>query len=172
MLNVHERRFPGATVQELTELVHTLGSDDDRLWPHGSTRWPPMRMSGPLAELPRGGHGFVRYHVIEHQPGRATTFRFDDDLGLPGVHRFEVLDDGPAPGLRHVIDARPVGSMRLAWPLAVRWLHDALIEEAFDGVEVRLGLRDQLRRPGPWVRFLLAVSPSAEKEDTWARSQA
>ncbi len=172
MQNVHERRFPTATVDHLGELLDRVGSPDDGLWPTSTRRWPPMRMSGPLDTQPHGGHGFVRYHVVDHEPGRSVTWRFEDDLGLPGVHRFEVLTDGGAPGLRHTIDARPVGVMRLAWPLAVRWLHDALIEEAFDGVEVALGTRDGVRRPGPWVRLLLAVGPSASKEDAWARSQA
>ena len=130
-----------------------------------------MRMSGPLADLPRGGHGFVRYEVIDHSPGHSTTFRFDDKLGLHGIHRFDVVRDGSVPALRHVIEARTTGSMRLAWPLAVRWLHDALIEEAFDGVEVRLGLRDEVRRPSPWVRLLLAILPSAAREDAWACTQ-
>ena len=172
MRNVHERRFPTATTELLGELLDRVGSPDDGLWPTASGRWPPMRMSGPLHTQPRGGHGFVRYHVIEYEPGRSVTWKFEDDLDLPGVHRFEVLTDGPAPGLRHTIDARAVGPMRLGWPLAVRWLHDALIEEAFDGVEVGLGTGHAVRRPDPWVRFLLAVGPSATKEDAWARSQA
>jgi hypothetical protein len=47
--------------------------------------------------------------------------------------------------------------MVLGWPLAVRWLHDALIEDLLDNAE--LAATGTVRRPArwsPWVRMLRA----------------
>ncbi|MCA1626683.1 MAG: hypothetical protein LC742_01790 [Acidobacteria bacterium] len=62
--------------------------------------------------------------------------------------------------LRHVLEVRVAGMARLSWPLAFRWLHDALIEDALDRAE-------NFGRPSPvkqrewswWVNLLrLAAS--------------
>lgn len=161
--NVHERIFPGADPAEIAALIDGLGQPDDRLWP-GNGRWPAMEMSGPLAVLPHGGHGIVRYTTSDYRPGETVTFRFDDGLGLDGVHRFDRLDTPQGPGLRHTISARTYGSMRLGWPLAVRWLHDQCLEDLLDTAAARLGADVELSTPSLWVRFLLKVGPSPEKE--------
>jgi len=47
------------------------------------------------------------------------------------------------------------GRTRLTWPLAIRWLHDACIEDLLDNAEE--ALTGALLRPSrwsPWVRFL------------------
>jgi hypothetical protein len=117
----------------------------------------------------RGGHGLVRYHVEAYQPGRSVTFRFDPGLGLDGMHRFDLLDPAPGgegPGLRHTMEGSVSGVMILGWPLAVRWLHDALLEELFDTAEIELGLRSgPVDRPGWWTRFLLRVGPTPAEEE-------
>lgn len=56
---------------------------------------------------------------------------------------------------RHVLEGRLGGRMRLLWPLAIRWLHDAVVEDGFDRAET--ALRGAPRSPAswsPWVRFL------------------
>jgi hypothetical protein len=48
--------------------------------------------------------------------------------------------------------------MRFGWPLAVRWLHDALIEDALDRAETATAARPvPARRWSPWVRLLRAA---------------
>ncbi|MEM8905065.1 MAG: SRPBCC family protein [Actinomycetota bacterium] len=167
VVNVHERRYPDADPGELGALIDTVGSPHDRLWP-ANGRWPAMRLDGPLDEHPAGGHGMVRYHVEEHVPGERVVFRFEPETGIDGVHVIELL---PGPTLRHSIRGRTHGSMRLAWPLAVRWLHERCIVDLFDQAAISLGRPIEPTRPSAWVRFLLRVGPSPEREDAWASRQ-
>lgn len=173
IVNVHQRSFPNATEDELGDLLDTLGQPDDRLWPTASGKFPPMRLDGPLAELPRGGHGLVRYHTTAYQPGRSVRWDFNASLGVVGFHQAEVVANPTGPGsiLRHRLEGRPRGSMRLLWPLAVRWLHDACLEELLDQAEASLaGTAPRVRRHGPWVRFLLWAFPSPAKEEAMMRA--
>lgn len=168
IVNVHERTYPDADPAELGALIDGLGSPDDRLWPRNG-RWPAMRLDGPIGHHPRGGHGIVRYHVEEHVPGERVVFRFDRETGIDGFHMAELL---PGPTLRHTIRGRPFGSMRVVWPLAVRWLHDQCIEDLFDQAASAIGHPTSASTPSPWVRFLLRVAPSPEREEAWLSRQA
>ncbi|MEO1060214.1 MAG: SRPBCC family protein [Actinomycetota bacterium] len=167
IVNVHERQFPDADPSELGALIESLGSPDDRLWPR-NRRWPPMRLDGPLAQHPSGGHGFVRYHVEDHVPGERVVFRFEPETGIDGVHIVELV---PGPALRHTIRGRTHGSMRIVWPLAVRWLHDQCLEDLFDQAAGELGRPVATSTPSWWVRFLLRVGPSPAREDAWLARQ-
>lgn len=139
MRNVHERTMPG-DLRAAGALLDRVGGPDDVLWP--SAQWPPMVLDAPVAIGAAGGHGAVRYHVEAYEPGRRIVFRFHPDLGLPGTHTLEVLPAGEGQvRMRHVIEARPVGSMRLLWPLAVRWAHDAVLEDLLDNAERELSGR-------------------------------
>jgi len=134
--NIHERRL-AANPEVVGGLLDSLASEDDRLWPH--RRWPPMRFDNGLALGSRGGHGPVRYEVARYEPGRLVAFRFAPEFGIYGEHRCELID-GPADTtlLRHTLEGRPTGWMRLGWPLVFRPLHDALIEDAFDRAEAQV----------------------------------
>lgn len=134
--NVHERRLAG-TPAVVGELLDSLASDDDRLWPH--RRWPPMQLDKGLGLGSRGGHGPVRYEVARYEAGRLAAFAFTPDFGIVGEHRCEVIDEPEGTALlRHTLEGRATGWMRLGWPLAIRWLHDALIEDAFDRAEAQV----------------------------------
>ncbi len=135
MKNVHERIVQGAPA-EVWELVETLATSDDKLWPRDP--WPKMKLDNGLTVGSRGGHDTVRYHVERIEPGRSVVFRFEPPTGLEGTHTFEVLAAGSATSIRHTISAEPTGTMHVAWPLMVRWLHDALIEDGFDNAEAAL----------------------------------
>lgn len=126
--NVHERRLaPGGMPGSL---IDGLAGDDDRLWPHD--RWPAMRFEGGLHEGNKGGHGPIRYQVIEHRPGRLARFGFTAPPGLIGEHRWELLGSDAAVVLRHVVSGHTEGRMRWQWPLLFEPLHDALVEDALD----------------------------------------
>jgi hypothetical protein len=154
--NVHERRI-AVPPERLGPLLDRLGGPDDRLWP--SPQWPPMVLDGPVAIGAAGGHAGMRYRVTAHEPGRRVEFTADPGVGVVGFHAFEVEPDGGSGSvLRHVLEARLTGSMRLAWPLAVRWVHDAVVEDLLDRAEAVLGTGPA--RPArwtPWVRVLRAV---------------
>lgn len=134
--NVHERHL-AASPEVVGGLVDSLASDDDRLWPY--RRWPAMRLDRGLEPESRGGHGPVRYEVAHYEPGRLAAFAFTPDFGIVGEHRVEVLDAANGTTLlRHTLEGCPTGWMRLGWPLCFRWLHDALIEDAFDRAQAQV----------------------------------
>lgn len=153
MRNVHERHV-AASPEQLGVVLETLSSEHDQLWPR--TAWPPVVLDRGLAPGSHGGHSGIRYTVTAHDVGRRVEFTFDRSTGIHGTHALVVvgLGDGTSV-LRHVLEGRLHGSMVLLWPLAVRWLHDAVVEDAFDLAEAALG-------PGPtvparwslWVRLL------------------
>jgi hypothetical protein len=146
--NVHERTV-SAPSTAAGELLDSLASRDDRLWPLG--RWPALRLEDGLAVGSDGGHGPVRYRVACHEPGRLVEFAFTARFPVAGGHRFEVLP-GPSAGttlLRHSLTGRPRAWLRLGWPLCFRWLHDALIEDAFDRAEAELAGVEWTPRPLP-----------------------
>jgi len=66
--------------------------------------------------------------------------------------------------LRHVIEMSATGPALLSWPLAVRSLHNAAIEDCFDQAAISLGV--DLPHPARWsiyVRLLRAVVPSVTR---------
>ncbi len=127
--NVHERALPddGSTAESL---IDGLAGPEDRLWPR--ERWPPMRFEGGLREGSEGGHGPVRYRVIEHLPGRCVRFRFTAPPGLVGEHRYELEAREGRALLRHTLSGRTEGRMLWQWPLLFEPLHNALIEDSLD----------------------------------------
>lgn len=166
--NVHERRFRHADPSALRVALDRLADPRAGIWP--SDRWPPLRLDRGLAPGSRGGHGPIRYAVEEVRPDR-LVFRFDPAMGVDGIHRFEVERAGSEAVLRHTLDGRLRWPMRLLWPAVIEPLHDALIEDAFDGVEASLAGRAVHRSALPagvqrrrdaltWMRRLDADRPT------------
>ena len=149
--NVHERFVP-ASPQDVGALLDTLGGVVDAVWPRD--HWWPVEFDRPLGEGAVGGHSDIRYDVQTYEPGRRIVFRFDPACGLDGTHTFDVQ---PRPGgalLRHDLTARALGSTRLLWPLVIRSVHDAVIEDAFDRVHERFVPGRQRTPWSPYVRLL------------------
>ncbi|TWF76744.1 uncharacterized protein DUF2867 [Pseudonocardia hierapolitana] len=154
--NVHAR-IVHAPVEQVGPLLDRLGGPDDVLWP--TPGWHPMLLDGPVAVGAAGGHGAIRYRVTGHEPGRTVEFEFTPGPGIHGWHTFSVEPAGPdRTALRHVAEARFSGVMRLAWPLAVRWAHDAVLEELLDNAERAVGAEPvRPARRSAWVRVLRAM---------------
>ncbi|RJO70787.1 SRPBCC family protein [Nocardia panacis] len=153
VLNIHSRVI-AADVEAVGRLLDTLATDDDRLWP--VRNWPAMRFDRPLAVGADGGHGLIRYTCIAFDRGREVVFRFNSPRGFDGTHRWlaEKVDDQHT-RLTHEILMDPHGWDRLAFPLAWRWLHDALIEDGLDLAEAELVPGTPPRsRHSAYVRFL------------------
>lgn len=88
-------------------------------------------------------------------PGRSIRFRFTEPEGFVGTHRFEIESlDGAKTRLRHVIEMRATGLSWLAWTLAIRSLHDALLEDALDRAEMFAGKELPKREWSTWVKFV------------------
>lgn len=153
--NVHSRSLQ-ATPQRVGELIDSLAGETDRLWP--TPRWPAMRLDGGLVVGARGGHGPIHYTVADYAPGHRARFRFSPRI-FDGHHGFEVTDQDGTTVLRHVLEARTRGAMRLLWPVVVRRWHDALIEDALDRAEAELAGRPwRYRRHNRWVRVTRAAA--------------
>ena len=144
--NVHERHIAAAPAA-VGALIDGLAGPDDALWP--SDRWPAMRFDRPLQPGGRGGHGPIRYDVEGYEPGRRVRFRFTAPAGLEGWHGFEVERSETGATLRHVLEARARGRMRVFWPIVLRPLHDALIEDALDRAEAAIAGRTASPAPFP-----------------------
>lgn len=157
MRNVHERVLP-VSAETVGALLDRLGSKDDPLWP--SPAWPPMVLDRPLTVGADGGHDDIRYFVSAYEPDRRVEFQTHPVTKLDGFHAFEIEPLGAnSCVLRHVLDAQPRGRMRWLMPVAVRWLHDAVVEELLDNAE--RAVTGSVARPyryTHWVRLLRWLS--------------
>src|SRR5580704_802115 len=91
-----------------------------------------MYLDGGLRVGSQGGHGPIRYRVLEHLPGQLVHFAFTAPEGLIGGHGYQLDSSGGRLVLRHTLRGRTVGRMLWQWPLLFEPLHDALIEDSFD----------------------------------------
>jgi hypothetical protein len=159
--NVHERIID-ASADAVGEVLDSLTSSDDRLWPRHA--WPAMRLDAPLGVGARGGHAFVRYHVVEYEPGRRVEFEFDPRLGVVGRHAFVVEPlDAAHCALRHELHAEANGVALVNWLFVVRALHDACVEDALDCAEH--AVTGGVPRPTRWTVGVRALR-------RWVRSRA
>lgn len=156
--NVHERMV-AAPIERVGPLLDRLGGSRDVLWP--TPAWQPMVLDGPVAVGAAGGHGSIRYQITAHEPGRKVEAAFVPGQGIDGWLAFTAEPVGSERTLLRVVaQARFSGAMVVAWPLAVRWAHDAVLEELFDNAQRVVG--DEPERPvrrSPWVRLMRLMEP-------------
>jgi hypothetical protein len=134
-------------------IIDSLASKQDLLWPN--EKWPPMRLDGPLRVGATGGHGTIGYLVESYVPGQYVRFRFTHPKGFIGTHCFSLAKTNDhIVQIKHEINMRLEGSAKLSWPLIIRWLHDALLEDAFDKAESFITSRSINHTWSLWVRFL------------------
>lgn len=155
VFNVHSRIIQQPKA-ELEALFKTLASRDDKML--ATDRWPAMKLDNGLSVGSKGGHGLIRYFVTAYRPGELIRFQFTKPDGFNGVHEFEIIERAPRETeIKHTINMNISGAALLTWPLAIRWLHDALIEDAFDKVENHFS---QVKKPAQWnmgVKILRAI---------------
>jgi hypothetical protein len=109
------------------------------MWPQGL--WPELRPNGI---------GFLAHEPLRHVRGRVRQYRVTGPDGFTGWHGWEV--EGNV--LRHVVEAECCGWSRLAWPLVIRPIHDAMHEDILDRAEAAVGGSPRARTWSRWVRFL------------------
>lgn len=149
VLNVHKRAYE-CSERELGELIDTLGSEDDRLWPRN---WPRIQLDRSLSVGAVGGHQPMRYEVSRYEPGKSVRFGYLWPRKFNGFHEFSVSPspDGTAV-LQHTLSIRPRGWARLFWLLVIRPLHDACIEDSLDCAEREI--KGTVTRPAQWSRYV------------------
>ncbi len=160
IVNVHQRRLE-ATPAQVAELMASLGSSDDKLWP---ADWPRMKFDRPLVPGAVGGHGPIGYVVTAYTPGESIRFRFTEPKGFNGWHSFTVLGATEEDCvLEHRVEMQTEGRATLIWELAIRHLHNALVEDALSQAQRAVGNKPLVV---PWparvrvLRWLLSVGKS------------
>jgi hypothetical protein len=149
VVNVHQRLLH-APPERVGALIDSLASPADALWP--PTGWPRMKFDRPLAVGAVGGHGPIRYTVEAYTPGQSVRFRLTGPRGFNGWHGFEVLDATSTHSvLEHRIEMQARGRGILTWGLAIRWLHDAAVEDVLTQAQRSLGLP---AHAVPWSRYV------------------
>lgn len=152
VVNVHHREL-SASCSEVGALLDSLSGPNDRLWP---SRWPPMRLDRTLQVGAFGGHGPIKYQVEQYTPGVLVSFRFTVPEGFDGTHSFSMTPLAGTHGVRvtHRLEMTTSGRATWLWLAAIRHLHDALIEDAFDHASRDLNLPCVPRTWSVWVRVL------------------
>ena len=155
IFNLHKRIIQ-AHHEEIGDLMESLGSSNDQIWP--INKWPRMKLSKGLEVGSEGGHGPIRYTVSKYEPGKSVEFTFTRPRGFIGVHRFEILKSDTFHTLiQHEIKMSTSWIAYLKWILAIKWLHDALIENAFDRIDSRFLNEEVFTKWNIWVRILRFV---------------
>lgn len=149
--NVH-RRVLAVRPDEAETLLRGLASHEDRMWP--GDLWWPQRFEGGLVAGAKGGHGPVRYQVESVAP-RSVVYRFPRRGWFRGTHRFDLAPHAGGTELVHTLEGTLHGRGHVLWPVMVRWLHDALLEDVLDRAEAAAGTPPaRPARHSAYVRFL------------------
>jgi hypothetical protein len=152
VLNTHEREL-NADYEQVSKLIDSLSSEDDLLWP--GQCWPRMKFDHPIGVGAKGGHGPIGYVVEAYNPGQSISFCFTKPKGFNGFHKFDVVKRSKKPLLlRHTIEMELKGTALLTWPLVIRPLHDALLEDALSTAQVSLGMAPRMRPWSLWVKII------------------
>lgn len=162
MRNVHEREI-AAPAGVVGLMLDSFASPQDRIWP---ARWPAAKLDAGLTIGSKGGHGPIRYSVVKYERGHRIRMMFAPGIGIMGCHEFLVEPiDFKRCLVTHTIEGPLNGRMRLLWPLIIRWLHDALLEDLLDNIEDRTSGRrhNGPARWSPWVRLLRALRRTDER---------
>jgi len=154
VLNIHKRKIQQPKT-EIAKLFKTLATDNDMML--ATDKWSPMKLDRGLQVGSKGGHGPIKYFVTEYLPEKSITFQFDLK-GFNGFHRFDIKELEPNnTELSHIINMTITGSATLKWILAIRWLHDAYIEDAFDKVENHFTKDKKNSEWNLWVKTLRKI---------------
>lgn len=158
IINIHSRRI-AASASQITPLLLTLGSTQDRVWPHED--WPRMKLDRPIQAGAIGGHGPIHYRVSICEPDKRVRFEFQ--RGSRGFHEITLHNTETGCLLTHTIDTQPSMGFFFAWHFYIRFMHDALIEDLFDKLQSRFEPLPQRSRWNMYVRALRMLAGGATK---------
>lgn len=155
VINIHKR-----TLQQPKEIVSqlfkTLATDNDLVWPYEN--WPAMRFKGGMKVGSKGGHGAIRYTIIDLKADEYIRFQFSKPDGFNGTHELIIESKiKDVTEIRHAIRMNTSFKATILWLFSIRWLHDALIEEAFDKVENYFTMHKKVTGYNIWVKSMLGL---------------
>ncbi|MDB2462858.1 hypothetical protein N9W61_02010 [Algibacter sp.] len=152
VVNTH-KRIINLSKTEIASLLASLSTTNDKVWPKNN--WPAIRFKGGLKVGAKGGHGMIRYNVEQYILGELLVFRFLKPNGFNGIHKFEIKSISVEnTEVKHSIVMKTKGIIAtLKWVLVIRWLHDALIENAFDTIENNFLKEKTHKKWSYWVRL-------------------
>jgi hypothetical protein len=101
--NIHQREY-GQPSEVISEILDTLSSKNERLWP--DEFWPPMILDNGLELNSLGGHGPIGYFVSGFNKGIFIEFTFTKPKEFIGTHMFEVLK---------ISSEKPFFGIQLTW---------------------------------------------------------
>ncbi|BDS14730.1 SRPBCC family protein [Aureispira anguillae] len=152
VLNIHKRIIQ-QPIAPIAALLKTLASPNDQIWP--TEQWPRMKLNNGLNVDSTGGHGPIHYRVQTYLPNQLVEFKFIAPKAFKGTHKFELIELAPNQTIiQHSLDMKVTGIGILTWSIGIRWLHDALIEDAFDKVENQFLETPKKTSWNLWVRLL------------------
>lgn len=154
VINVHQRRLL-TSPEDAWRLIANLGSPHEILWPR---RWPAMRFDRPLGLGAAGGHAFIGYYVQEYSPPEFIRFRFTAPQGAEGYHEFRIIPEVGGVRFRHSMRIHTSGLFTWLWLVAIRPMHDALLEDLMDCASSYSSGHEFYTHWSPWVRFLRWIS--------------
>jgi hypothetical protein len=160
VINIHHREITQPK-SEVAKLFKTLATENDLML--ATDKWSPMKLDKGLQVGSKGGHGPIKYFVTDYQKDNSITFQFGL-TGFKGFHKFELFETEPNKTLlKHTIDMTTTGSAMLKWALAIRWLHDAYTEDAFDKVENYFTKDKKSSEWSLWVKLLRKIMKQGRK---------
>jgi hypothetical protein len=152
VLNTHYRTL-NVSRSKVAAMVATIASENDQIWP--LEQWPAMRFKEGMKPGSKGGHGPIRYTIEVYDPKALVQFRFRRPHGFDGIHKLELNEmQDEQTEIVHTIAMNTSGRGTLLWIFAIRPLHDALIEDAFDKLENQLHNESKSSPWSLWVKFL------------------
>lgn len=155
VLNIHKRLIL-TSKDAVSQVFATLATADDKVWPN--EYWPRIKFRDGLKIGSNGKHGPIHYEIVNYDPSSIITFKFQKPIGFNGIHKFEITELSKSQTqIKHTIKMETVGLGTLKWLIAIRWLHDALIEDAFDKIENSINNTQMRTQWSAWVKFLRMV---------------
>ena len=155
VVNIH-KRIIDQPIEKVAALFKTLATANDLVWPHEN--WPAMKFKEGLSVGSQGGHGRIRYTIIALEAGEFIRFKFTKPNGFNGTHTLKMSAiNSNKSEISHEIRMQTAFKATVLWVFIIRWLHDALIEDAFDKVENHFLTEKKRTKYSAWVNYLRGV---------------